>query len=160
MSASGKAARLERAFLSELEWARGLDEARRERLVELMTIQASAYLEAACREIVIAYAARRADPEVANYVERQMDRFGAPRMDRIVALVRAFEERKARELSAFAQESGAFTRRSLAASINTLVTRRNEVAHGRAGRKLEVAEIDRHFRDARTVAKQLEELLA
>lgn len=125
-----------------------------------MTIQASAYLEAACREIVIAYAARRADPEVANYVERQMDRFGAPRMDRIVALVRAFEERKARELSAFAQESGAFTRRSLAASINTLVTRRNEVAHGRAGRRLEVAEIDRHFRDARTVAKQLEELLA
>ena len=153
MSASGKAARLERAFLSELEWCRGLEEARRERVVELMTIRASAYLEAACREIVIAYAARRADPEVANYVEQQMDRFGTPRMDRIVALVRAFEERKAQQLSAF-------TRGSLAASINTLVTRRNEVAHGRAGRKLEVAEVVRHFRDARTVAHRLEELLA
>lgn len=160
MSASGKAARLERAFLSELEWCRGLDEARRQRLVELMTIRASAYLEAACREIVTAYAIRRADPEVANYVEHQMDRFGTPRVDRIVALVRAFEEGKARELTAFTRESSGLTEESLATSINTLVARRNEVAHGRAGRRVEFAEVVRRFRDARRVAKRLEELLA
>lgn len=144
--------RLESAIESERRWCDRLSPTDRLLVAELMTIQASAYLEAACREIVTAYAARHAEPEVARFVEQQMQRFGTPRMDRIVAIVRSLEESKAEELSAFA-------RGRLAESVNTLVHHRNRIAHGREAH-LEIPAIVRHFRDAQEVAHRLGELLS
>lgn len=152
MTPGKDALRLESAIESERRWCDRLSPTDRLLVAELMTIQASAYLEAACREIVSAYAARRAEPEVARFVEQQMRRFGTPWLDRIVALVRGLEESKAEELHAFA-------RGRLAESIDTLVRQRNRIAHGREA-PLEIPAVLQHFRDAREVARRLEELLS
>lgn len=151
----GDTRRLRRAFDSAEIACRNLREDQEEdraRLAQLMTIWASGYLEAACRQIVSGYAERRATPGVVRLVNRQMQRFTNPKMDRILDLVRGFEREKADELEAFA--GGEITE-----SVNSIVGIRNDLAHGRRA-SVSVGRIVRHFERARRMTARMEKLLA
>lgn len=151
----GDTRRLRRAFDSAALACRKLREDQdedRARLAQPMTIWASGYLEASCRQIVVRYAERRSAPGVVRLVNRQMQRFTNPKMDRILGLVRSFEREKADALEAFA--GGEITE-----SVNSIVGIRNDLAHGRRA-SVSVSQIVRHFERARRMTARPDKLLA
>lgn len=99
----GDSQRLENAILSARDAARALSAENQARLAQLMTVWASGYLEAMCRDVLRAYAEQRADPGVARFVSHSLTRSRSPRMENIVELVRSFDKNRASELENFAE---------------------------------------------------------
>lgn len=120
------------------------------RLAQLVAVWASGYLESACREVVLAYASRRADEAVVNYVGRTLDRFSNPRMNRILELLRAFDEDATDELKMFAGGK-------IEASVNSIVSNRHRIAHGRSS-QITMIQVKGYYEDARQLASKMREL--
>ncbi len=96
---------LENTISSARDEARNLSEGGRSWLAQLMTVWASGYLEATCRDVLRTYAEQRAEPSVARFVSRNLDRFSSPKMENILTLVRSFDKNRADELEEFADGS-------------------------------------------------------
>lgn len=149
----GDSHRLETAFddmerdLVSLE----LSEHNRSQVAQLLTVWASAYLEATCREVMTTYTLRRAEPSVVAYVMSQLDRFRIPKAENMVNLVRAFDKDAARQLEGFC-------RGQIKESINSIVGNRHLIAHGRTT-KISMAEIMRYFQDAKRFADKMRSVL-
>ena len=139
--------RLEAAIESAREGAHELSLENQSRLAQIMTIWASGYLEATCREVLGDYSARRANPAVARYVSRNLERFANPNVERIVDLVRSFNDDYARELEDFA-------RGEIKEGINGMIALRNQIAHGRST-DTTIARVSQQFSHARTLANKL-----
>lgn len=105
--------------------SKDLSDENRARLAQLLAVWASGYLEASCRDILLAYTTNRADPSVIRYVERKLNRFPSPRIQNIVAEIRNFDENAADEIESFADGR-------IKESVNSIVAIRNQVAHGRS----------------------------
>ena len=142
--------RLENAINSARNEARELSDENRARLAQLMTVWASGYLEAKCRDILRAYATRRAERSVGRFVSRNLDRFNSPKMANIIDLVRSFDEDRAAELESFVEGR-------IKESVNSLVGLRNQIAHGRPT-DITVGRITQQFEDAKRLAGKLEHL--
>ena len=71
---------LENAINSARNEARDLSYENQARLAQLMTVWASGYLEATCRDVLRTYAEQRAEPSVARFVSLNLDRFSSPKM--------------------------------------------------------------------------------
>lgn len=141
--------RLEVAFngLREEAESLGLSSENKTKLAELMTIWASAYLEASCREIMMSYTKRRAAPAVTAYVIHHLNRFYNPKTDKILMLVRRFDENIAEDLEEF-------SRGQITDSINSIVANRHRIAHGRAS-GINMAQIVQYFEDARVFTRKM-----
>lgn len=148
----GDTLRLREAFESAAQACKDLEVEDQARLAELMTIWASGYLEAACRQIVSSYAERRAEPGVVRLVNLQMRRFTNPKMGPILDLVHGFEREKAKALRDFVDDE-------IKESVNSIVGIRNDLAHGRRA-SVSVGQIVRHFERARRLMAHLDKLLA
>ena len=146
----GDSRSLEDTILSARHAAQALSDENQARLAQLMTVWASGYLEATCRDVLRAYAERRADPSVARFVSHQLDRFSNPKMEKIVDLVRSFDKNRANELDEFAEGA-------IKESVNSIVGLRNQIAHGRQT-DISVGRIGSHFDHAREFARKLEAL--
>ena len=120
------------------------------RLAQLVAVWASGYLESACREVVLGYASRRADENVVNYVSRTLDRFSNPRMDKILELLRAVDQDATDELRVFADGR-------IEASVNSIVSNRHRIAHGRSS-QITMVQVKGYYEDARQLAKKMKEL--
>ena len=142
--------RLENAINSARDEARNLSDENQARLAQLMTVWASGYLEATCRDVLRTYADRRADSSVVRFVSRNLDRFNSPKMGNIIGLVRSFDEGRATELERFVEGR-------IKESVNSLVGVRNQIAHGRST-DITVGRIVQQFEDAKKLAGKLEDL--
>jgi len=120
------------------------------RLAQLMTIWASGYLEATCREVLRDHARYRSDPSVQRFVSRNLERFRNPTMNNVVNLIRSFDETRARQLEDFA--SG-----SIKDSVNGMVVQRHRIAHGRST-DTTIARVSQQFEDTRKIANKLKTL--
>lgn len=89
---------LEDAISSARDEAQNLSEESRSWLAQLMTVWASGYLEATCRDVLRTYAEQRADPSVARFVSQNFDRFSSPKMENILTLVHSFDKGRAKNL--------------------------------------------------------------
>ena len=146
----GDSHRLEAAIDSARADAHELSNENQSRLAQLMTIWASGYLEATCREVLRAYARHRSDPSVLRFVSRNLERFRSPTMDNVLNLIRSFDEDRARQLEDFA--SG-----SIKESVNGMVAQRHRIAHGRST-DTTIARVSQQFEDARKMANKLKAL--
>ena len=120
------------------------------RLAQLITVWASGYLESACREVVLAYTTKRADESVVNYVSHTLDRFANPSMDKIVRLLGAVDQDATDELKDFADGS-------VEASVDSIVSNRHRIAHGRST-QITMVQIRMYYSDARGLARKMREL--
>ena len=146
----GDSHRLEAAIDSARADAHELSNENQSRLAQLMTIWASGYLEATCREVLRAYARHRSDPSVLRFVSRNLERFRSPTMDNVLNLIRSFDEDRARQLEDFA--SG-----RIKESVNGMVAQRHRIAHGRST-DTTIARVSQQFEDARKMANKLKTL--
>ena len=128
-----------------------LSEENKARLAQLMTIWASGYLEAACRDAVLAYTKRRAHPTVVNFVSRSLNRFQNPKMENILALVRGID-------GGIADDLGDYADGSIRESVNSIVGIRHRVAHGHSA-NISVGRVTQYFEDAKKLARKMENLL-
>lgn len=128
-----------------------LSEENKARLAQLMTIWASGYLEAACRDAVLAYTKRRAHPTVVNFVSRSLNRFQNPKMENILALVRGID-------GGIADDLGDYADGSIRESVNSIVGIRHLIAHGRSA-NISVGRVTQYFEDAKKLARKMEDLL-
>ena len=128
-----------------------LSEENRARLAQLMTVWASGYLEAVCRDAVLAYTKNRAHPNVVNFVSRSLNRFQNPRMENILTLVRGID-------SNIADDLGNYADGSIEESVNSIVGIRHRIAHGRSA-NISVGRVTQYFEDAKKLARKMEDLL-
>ena len=115
-----------------------------------MTVWASGYLEATCRDVLRTYAEQRAEPSVARFVSLNLDRFSSPKMGNIIDLVRSFDKNRADELEKFADDG-------VKESVNSIVGLRNNIAHGRPT-DVSVGRVVQYFEDAKKLAGKLKDL--
>ena len=128
-----------------------LSEENRARLAQLMTVWASGYLEAVCRDAVLAYTKNRAHPTVVNFVSRSLNRFQNPRMENILDLVRGID-------GGIADDLGDYADGSIRESVNSIVGNRHLIAHGRSA-NISVGRVTQYFEDAKKLARKMEDLL-
>ncbi len=120
------------------------------RLAQLVAVWASGYLESACREVVLGYASGRADESVVNYVSRTLDRFSNPKMDKILELLHAVDQDATYELRTFVGGR-------IEASVNSIVSNRHRIAHGRSS-QITMVQVKGYYEDARQLTKKMREL--
>jgi hypothetical protein len=87
-------------------------------------VLASSYLEAALRELVVAYSFGRADPRVARFVESTLGQFRDPNMEKILVLLGRFDP-------VYRDRLEAATEGRLKDSVDSISANRNNIAHGR-----------------------------
>lgn len=121
------------------------------RLAQLVTVWASGYLEAMCRETVLAYTSRRAQPTIVNFVAQNLKRFQNPKLGKILSLIEGLDGEAARKLEDYAEGR-------IKASVNSIVGRRNEIAHGRSS-QISMGQIGSYFDDARKFARKMRRVL-
>lgn len=145
--------RLEQAIASAARFA-SENQASIERLswiAQIMTVWASGYLEASCRETVLRYARASSSPGVFNYVGHQLKYFRSPKTNEMLDLIALFDRTVADKLREFAQGQ-------ISASIDSIVTHRHALAHGRNA-QVTVARINAYFADAQRFARKMRTLL-
>jgi hypothetical protein len=83
----------------------------------------SGYLENAIIALIVYYSERRSAPEVASYVERQLQRWTNPNTEKILQLFGAFSNDWRVKVEGFLIDYKKD-------SINSLVALRHQIAHG------------------------------
>ena len=119
-------------------------------LAQIVTVWVSGYLESACREVMLDYTKRRADENIVNYVSHTLSRFSNPRMGRILDLFRGMDHEAADKLKEFADGQ-------IEASVNSIVSNRNRIAHGRST-QITMAQVKAYYEDAQRLANKMRKL--
>ena len=88
-----------------------------------LCVLVSGYLEIAIAEVYSEYAERKGHPNLATYVNRQMNRFQNPNMTKILGLVRDFNP-------AWAEALQVLTQGEIKDSVDSVVANRHKIAHG------------------------------
>lgn len=88
-----------------------------------LCVLVSGFLENAIAALLLDYVERRSSPEVLSYVERQLDYWTNPNIEKVVALLGAFNV----EWRAKATDYLVDARKE---SVNSLVALRHKIAHG------------------------------
>lgn len=130
---------------------RQLSDENKARLAQLMTVWASGYLEATCREVLLAYTKKRAQPNIVNFVSQKLSRTPSPKMENILQLIQEFDLSAANELKSFTDDS-------IKDSVNSIVGLRNRIVHGQS-QDVSVGRITQYFDNAKKLARKMEELL-
>jgi hypothetical protein len=88
-----------------------------------LCILVSGYLENAIIALIVGYSEKRSAPEVASYVERQLDRWTNPNTEKICQLFGSFSPDWRTKIEGFLVDYKKD-------SINSLVALRHKIAHG------------------------------
>lgn len=89
-----------------------------------LCVLASGFIENSMRQILGEYARTKAHPRVLSYVDQQLRRFQNPNMEAILQLIGAFDP-------VWRSEVKDATEGEVSAAINSIVTNRHGIAHGR-----------------------------
>lgn len=151
MSSDSK--RIEAAIDTMLATARSRDvsEQGRAHIAELLTVWASGYLEATCREVLKDYTTKRAHENVTAYVCWHLERFRNVRVEGILQLVGHFDKDAAGRLRQFADGR-------IQECVNSIVGIRHKVAHGRSA-EVSIARITEYLRGAKDFANKMREVM-
>ena len=121
------------------------------RLAQLIVIWISGYLEVICRDVLLTYTEKNSDEAVTKFVDKNLRKMPSPKTDEILKLIRSFDENRANELKEFYQGR-------IKASIDGLITLRNEIAHGKPSPSATIVSVKKQFDDSRKLATKLKEL--
>ncbi|MGB1560643.1 MAG: HEPN domain-containing protein [Sinimarinibacterium flocculans] len=88
-----------------------------------LCVLVSGFFENAIAALLIDYAAGRSAPEVASFVERGLERWTNPNVEKVIALLGSFS-------ADWRSKAGAFLVDERKASVNSLVALRHQIAHG------------------------------
>jgi|SRR5438552_7125557 len=88
-----------------------------------LCVLVSGFIETSVIAIYTKYAEDKSTKQIASYVERQLDRFQNPTMERILSLTYSFSTDWGHELKKA-------TEGELKAAIDSIVANRNNIAHG------------------------------
>jgi hypothetical protein len=116
--------RLERRIENVLENAPRAPEEVRSDLLKLAAVLSAGYVELACQEIFGRYSAARASEEVGSFVAGQLKRFQNMTPTRVCDLASMFSPAGGEAVRAHMEDR-------IEASLESLVTLRNNIAHGR-----------------------------
>lgn len=89
-----------------------------------LCVLASGFIEESIKTIIGEYAVARSSREIANYVERKLDRETNLNMQKIVSLLSQFDPDKGKELEKR-------TNGELKAAVDSVISNRHHIAHGR-----------------------------
>ena len=89
-----------------------------------LCVRVSGFIEISVRAILVEYAKNRSDRSIANYVERQLNRFQNPNMERLVQLLQSFNP-------AWAAELKDATKGEPKDAIDSIRANRNRIAHAK-----------------------------
>ena len=89
-------------------------------LARLGCVQLSGFLEHVLYDLILAWASRRVEPRVQQYLERQLERFQNPKSEKIAQLLGQFDEQWKREYEELENRD----------AIDSVVSLRNSIAHG------------------------------
>jgi len=114
-----------------------------------LCVLASGYLETSVRAIYSEYSEKKANENVANYVNNRLERFQSPKMGNILELTGAFNQQWAADLETA-------TEGELKASVDSIVTNRHNIAHGQ-NTGISYVTIHKYYQDAIKVVELIEE---
>ena len=113
-----------------------------------LCVRVSGFIEISVRAILVEYAKNRSDRSIANYVERQLNRFQNPNMERLVQLLRSFNP-------AWADELKDATKGEPKDAIDSIRANRNRIAHGENA-NITYATISQYYQNVLTVIDLIE----
>lgn len=132
--------------------SRDVSDADGNRYAQLATIWVSGYLEASCREVLLDYTRRRADPAVVSYVGWNLARLPSPRIENIATVIGRFDQEAAKAIRRYSEGD-------IKDSVNDIVESRHAVAHGRKA-TITLERVFDHFDNAVKLTNKMKELLA
>lgn len=88
-----------------------------------LCVLVSGYLESALCALLLGLAQRRSAPEIASFVEHQLNPWTNPKANKIIALFGSFDQEWKNDLTDYLVDQKKD-------SINSLVALRNQIAHG------------------------------
>ncbi len=124
----------------------------RDHWAKYLCIVLAGYLETAVRELYMDYAQEKSSPYVANYVKNRLNRFQNAKMRDILELTQTFNPDWRNSLHT--QTEG-----QLANHINSIVSNRHQIAHGR-DTSVNLVQVRDWHRSATQVVTIIENLLA
>ena len=113
-----------------------------------LCVRVSGFIEIAVRAILVEYAGKQSAPPVANYIERQLNRFQNPNMEQLLQLLRSFN-------SAWADELEDSTKGEPKDAIDSIRANRNRIAHGENA-TITYATIRQYYQNVLTVIDLIE----
>jgi hypothetical protein len=115
-----------------------------------LCVLVSGFFENAVVALILQYAEQRSAPEIATFVERQLDRWTNPNVDKIIALFGSFNPDWRTSLDSYLIDE----RKD---SVNSLVALRHKIAHGESvGTSL--SQVRAHYKVVLEVVGRLAEL--
>ena len=147
MNAFSERIRIENEISSVFNHAKSVGEELQGVLARYACVLANGYLEASCREILVAYCNVQAAPTINRYVQKRLSRFRVPNVERILQLIGDFDpDRRQR----FEDELDS----RLRDGINSIYAHRNNIAHGRQS-NISVGQIQQYYSAAKEVVVKL-----
>lgn len=150
MTGFGDRQRIENEIRSVFNQAASVDEELQASLARYVCVLANGYLEASCRETLVAYSNVRADATVRRYVQRRLNLFSVPNVDKILQLVGDFDPDLRKRLEDELDDR-------LKDGINSIHAHRNNIAHGRQT-TISVGQIRQYYNVAQEVVGKLRQL--
>lgn len=111
----------------------------------------SGLLEASIRILYGDLASSRASPEVASYVKKQLEQFRNPSFEKIFQLTQSFSPEWAQRLKSGVGQEVEF-------AVNSIVTNRHNIAHGRSV-TLTVVQLKQYYQSVVKLIDAIAELL-
>ena len=89
-----------------------------------LCILVSGFLENSISTIYIEYAKKKATPQIVNFVEKKLEKFQNPKMEKIFQLMDSFDKKWGDQLRTK-------TEGEIKDAVNSIVDLRNRIAHGK-----------------------------
>jgi hypothetical protein len=90
-----------------------------------LCVLVSGFLETSISTIYIEYAKKKATPQIVNFVEKRLEKFQNPRMEKIFQLMASFDEEWGKQFKTR-------TEGEIKNAVNSIVDLRNKIAHGKS----------------------------
>lgn len=116
-----------------------------------LCVLVSGFLENAVVALILECAQRRSAPEVALFVERQLEYWTNPNVDKLLRLIGSFSPDWASRLDDFLQDERK-------AAVNSLVALRHKIAHGESV-GTSIGQVRNYYSSAAAVVEFLADLL-
>lgn len=150
MTNFGDRQRIENEIGSVFSQAKSVDGELQASLARYACVLANGYLEASCRETLVAYSTVRADATVSRYIQRRLNLFSVPNIEKILQLVSDFDPDLRQRFEDELDDR-------LKDGINSIHAHRNNIAHGRQS-SISVGQIRQYYDVAQEVVGKLRQL--
>jgi hypothetical protein len=117
-----------------------------------LCILVSGFLENSISTIYIEYAKKKATPQIANFVQKRLEKFQNPNMDKIFQLMASFDEEWGKQFKIR-------TEGDIKDAVNIIVKLRNSIAHGKSV-GITYITIKNYYQSAKKLLDVIEDILS